>query len=77
MYRLNGCGSYYLIIMVFQGSKDNDKIFQPFFTTTPIGRGTGLGLSLAYDMIKAHIDEIKVEAREKKCAKFIFRIPAV
>ncbi|MBC7935028.1 MAG: two-component sensor histidine kinase [Rhizobacter sp.] len=38
-----------------------DKIFQPFFTTKPTGQGTGLGLSLAYDIIKAHGGELKVE----------------
>jgi signal transduction histidine kinase len=41
-----------------------DKIFQPFFTTKPTGQGTGLGLSLAYDTIKAHGGEIKVETTE-------------
>lgn len=52
-----------------------DKIFQPFFTTKPTGQGTGLGLSLSYDIIKAHGGEIKVESKEGEGTGFIIQIP--
>ncbi|MDP9231000.1 MAG: ATP-binding protein, partial [Bacteroidota bacterium] len=52
-----------------------DKIFQPFFTTKPTGQGTGLGLSLAYDIIKAHGGELKVETKESEFAEFIIYLP--
>ncbi len=53
-----------------------DKIFQPFFTTKPTGQGTGLGLSLAYDIVKAHGGEIKVESKEGEGTTFIIQLPA-
>jgi two-component system, NtrC family, sensor kinase len=53
-----------------------EKIFQPFFTTKPTGQGTGLGLSLSYDIMKAHGGEFKVETREGKGSTFIIEIPA-
>ncbi len=52
-----------------------DKIFQPFFTTKPTGEGTGLGLSLSYDIIKAHGGELKVETLEGEGTTFIIQIP--
>jgi signal transduction histidine kinase len=52
-----------------------DKIFQPFFTTKPTGEGTGLGLSLSYDIIKAHGGEIKVESKEGEGSEFIISLP--
>ncbi len=52
-----------------------DKIFQPFFTTKPTGLGTGLGLSLSYDIVKAHGGEIKVNTEENKGTEFIILLP--
>ena len=51
-----------------------NKIFQPFFTTKPPGEGTGLGLSMGYDIIKAHQGELKVNAVEDKFAEFIIEL---
>ena len=53
-----------------------DKIFQPFFTTKPTGQGTGLGLSLSYDIVKAHGGELKVETTEREGSIFTIQIPA-
>ena len=54
-----------------------DKIFQPFFTTKPTGQGTGLGLSLSYDIItQGHGGEIKAETKEGEFAEFIIDLPA-
>jgi len=51
------------------------KIFQPFFTTKPTGQGTGLGLSLSYDIVRAHNGTIKVEAIENEGTEFIVELP--
>ncbi len=52
-----------------------DKIFQPFFTTKPAGQGTGLGLSMSYDIIKAHGGELKVETKEGEGSEFVIVLP--
>ncbi len=52
-----------------------DKIFQPFFTTKPAGQGTGLGLSLSYDIVKAHGGEIKIDTKENEGSEFIVQLP--
>ena len=54
-----------------------EKIFQPFFTTKPTGQGTGLGLSLSYDIVKAHGGEIKVETKENEGTEFIIQLPVI
>jgi len=52
-----------------------NKIFQPFFTTKPTGQGTGLGLSLSYDIVKAHGGELKVETKEGEGSEFVILLP--
>ncbi len=54
-----------------------DKIFQPFFTTKPTGQGTGLGLSLSYDIVKAHGGELKVKTKMNEGSEFIIVLPTV
>ncbi len=54
-----------------------DKIFQPFFTTKPTGQGTGLGLSLSYDIVKAHGGEINIESKEGEGSTFTIKLPIV
>jgi two-component system, NtrC family, sensor kinase len=52
-----------------------DKIFQPFFTTKPTGQGTGLGLSMSYDIIKAHGGSLTVQTNEGEGAEFVIQLP--
>jgi two-component system NtrC family sensor kinase len=54
-----------------------DKIFQPFFTTKPAGQGTGLGLSMSYDIVKAHNAELRVETKEGEGSEFIIELPII
>jgi signal transduction histidine kinase/endonuclease IV len=54
-----------------------DKIFQPFFTTKPTGQGTGLGLSLSYDIVKAHGGELSVDSLEGENSSFQIQIPII
>jgi signal transduction histidine kinase len=51
------------------------KIFQPFFTTKPTGEGTGLGLSLSYDIVKVHGGEISVESKDGEGSGFVIHLP--
>ena len=62
--------------MATKSPKVLHKIFQPFFTTKPTGQGTGLGLSLSYDIVKAHGGELKVETKESEGSDFIISLPS-
>ena len=74
-----GMGDKVLISVKDNGNgipqKALDKIFQPFFTTKPTGQGTGLGLSLSYDIVKAHGGELKVETKDREGSEFIIVLP--
>ena len=54
-----------------------DKIFQPFFSTKPTGQGTGLGLSLSYDIVMAHGGKLTVKTKEEEGTVFTIEIPAL
>ncbi|WP_373400691.1 ATP-binding protein [Algoriphagus halophilus] len=51
-----------------------EKIFQPFFTTKPTGSGTGLGLSLSYDIVKAHGGELEIDTTVNEGTVFIIKL---
>jgi signal transduction histidine kinase len=55
--------------------KVKEKIFQPFFTTKPTGQGTGLGLSLSYDIVKAHGGTLQCNSTENKGTEFVIELP--
>ncbi|WP_167855239.1 ATP-binding protein [Hymenobacter wooponensis] len=65
--RDNGCG---------MSPEVQQQAFKPFFTTKPIGEGTGLGLSLSHDIVKAHGGTLVVESREGQYTEFVLRLPA-
>lgn len=54
-----------------------DKIFRPFFTTKPTGQGTGLGLSLSYNIIKLHDGRVEIESTDEAGTEFIILLPIV
>jgi two-component system, NtrC family, sensor kinase len=59
---------------IFRPSSDPDLSGAGFFTTKPTGQGTGLGLSLSYDIVKAHGGKLKVETKEGKGSEFIITL---
>ena len=70
-------GGEVLITVKYNGNgiteKILDKIFQPFFTTKPTGQGIGLGLSLSYDIVKAHGGKMKI--KENQGSEFTTQLP--
>jgi signal transduction histidine kinase len=55
--------------------KNLDKVFDPFFTTSPVGQGTGLGLSLCYSIMREHKGTIEVESLEGRGSVFTVKMP--
>jgi signal transduction histidine kinase len=56
----------------------SEKVLQPFFTTKPTGEGTGLGLSLSYDIVtKGHDGNLSVTSNEGKGSQFVVRLPTL
>ncbi len=56
---------------------DIDKIFDPFYTTSPVGKGSGLGLSICYSIVKHHFGSIEVESVEGRGSTFIVKLPTL
>ena len=54
-----------------------DKIFDPFYTTSPVGQGTGLGLSVSYSIVKQHFGSIEVESVPEEGSSFWVRLPLI
>jgi hemerythrin-like metal-binding protein len=52
-----------------------NRLFEPFFTTKPVGEGTGLGLSLSYEIIKRHNGNIQVDSQPDKGSTFTLKFP--
>ena len=75
---------FYKSFPLFEGARGRNlianfttKIFQPIFTTKPTGSGTGLGLSLSYDIVKAHGGDTKVQSKEGEGSLFIIQLPNI
>ncbi len=78
---LKRTGREFLITIVDTGhgipKAEIDRIFDPFYTTSPVGKGTGLGLSICYSIIKQHFGSIEVESAEGRGSTFTVRLPAL